>query len=289
MRNLTIKRNKTFVGCAGKLRVYIEDAASSETVINGVGCRKLGDIKNGEEKTFAIAEDAAKVFVIADQLSKGFCNEYYQLPEGQEDIALSGQCKLNPAAGNAFRFDNNNSAEVLANRKKSTGKGVVVLIIALIFGMVCGFALTSGLFSLGVVKDKTFTSEGMAVTLTTEFQKTKMQNYTVAYKTRDVMVVALKENFELVDGFENYTLDQYLDAVLQANKLNDSAAVKADGLVGFVYNATDPATKQEYRYYNYVYKADDAFWLVQFVVLSQNAEQYEKDIVKWAKSVDFAD
>lgn len=123
MRHLTVKRNKTFVGCACKLKVYVEDAASAEIQINDVGCRKLGELKNGEEKTFEISEDPAKVYVIADQLSKSYCNEYYQLPAGQEDIALAGQCKFNPAAGNAFRFEGNNSAEVLAHRKKSTAKG----------------------------------------------------------------------------------------------------------------------------------------------------------------------
>ncbi len=148
MRNLTIKRNKTFVGCMGKFKVYVEDPSSNDTTINGVTCRKLGELKNGEEKTFEIAEGAAKVFVIADQLSKNFCNEYYELPEGQEDIALSGQCKLNPAAGNAFRFDNNNSAEAIANRKKSTGKGVVILVISLIIGFVVGLLLSSELLEI---------------------------------------------------------------------------------------------------------------------------------------------
>jgi len=86
MRNLTIKRTKSFVACLIKLKVYIEDPSSNEMKINNISCRKLGDLKNGEEKTFLIGDNAAKVFVIADSLSKGFCNEYYSLPEGQEDV-----------------------------------------------------------------------------------------------------------------------------------------------------------------------------------------------------------
>ena len=64
------------------MKVYIEDAQSNELIISGVPCRKLGDLKNGEEKTFEIGEDAAKVFVIADTLSKDYCTEFYQLSEG---------------------------------------------------------------------------------------------------------------------------------------------------------------------------------------------------------------
>ena len=65
MRDLSIKRNKSFVGCLAKLKVYIEDIDSKDIVINGVPCRKLGELKNGEMKTFQIGEESAKVFVIA--------------------------------------------------------------------------------------------------------------------------------------------------------------------------------------------------------------------------------
>ena len=143
MRNLTIKRKKKFVACLGKLKVYIEDAQTNELIISGVPCRKLGDLKNGEEKTFEIGEDAAKVFVIADTLSKDYCTEFYQLSEGQDDIVLTGENYFNPANGNAFRFDNNNSEEVLAARKKSNKKGATVLIIAIIVGFIIGFILSS--------------------------------------------------------------------------------------------------------------------------------------------------
>jgi hypothetical protein len=37
-------------------------------VINNIRCRKLGELKNNEEKTFEIDENQAKVFVIADKL-----------------------------------------------------------------------------------------------------------------------------------------------------------------------------------------------------------------------------
>ncbi len=145
MRKLTIKRKKKFVACLGKMKVYIEDAQSSELIISGVPCRKLGALKNGEEKTFEISENAAKIFVIADNLSKDYCTEFYQLTDGQDDIVLTGENYFNPANGNAFRFDNNNSEEVLAARKKGNQKGTIVLIIAIIVGFIIGFAISSGI------------------------------------------------------------------------------------------------------------------------------------------------
>lgn len=52
MRNLTIKRAKSFVGCLAKMKIYIEDPAAGDTEIGGVSCRRLGELKNGEERPF---------------------------------------------------------------------------------------------------------------------------------------------------------------------------------------------------------------------------------------------
>lgn len=142
MRKLTIKRTKSFVGCLAKMKIYIEDNSSDEIIINDIHCRKLGDLKNGEEKTFEIEEQSAKVFVIADKLSKNYCSEFYELPDGKEDICLSGKNCFNPASGNAFRFDNNNSEAALENRKRGSSKGLVILIVAIIVGAAIGFLVT---------------------------------------------------------------------------------------------------------------------------------------------------
>lgn len=130
MRNLTIKRTKSFVGCLAKIEIYIEDPMSNEFLVNNTPCRKIGNLKNGEEKTFQISEEEAKVFVIADKSSKNYCKEYYQLPSGHEDIFLSGKNKLDPA--NAFHFDRNQSKGFIAKYKSSTLKDSHILIAAVV-------------------------------------------------------------------------------------------------------------------------------------------------------------
>ena len=147
MRNLTITRKKSFVGCLGKMKVYIEDPEAGELEINGVGCRKLGILKNGETATFPISDQAAKVFVIADKVSRGFCNDYYPLSTGTEDVVLTGKNKFHPGAGNPFRFDGVTDPEVLENRKKGNGKGIVILIVSALVGAVVGLLLSMSMFS----------------------------------------------------------------------------------------------------------------------------------------------
>ena len=65
MRNLTVKREKSFVACLITMKVFAEDKEHGETVIDGTPCRRIGELKNGEEKTFPIGEDDVKIFVIA--------------------------------------------------------------------------------------------------------------------------------------------------------------------------------------------------------------------------------
>ena len=163
------------------------------------------------------------MYVIADTLSKDYCNEFFQIPEGQEDVSLAGQNKYNPAAGNAFRFDNNDGADVTANRKKGTRIGVVVLIAALVLGVVVGLLLGSGIVSNFFAGDKTFSVNEMDITLTSQFKEVTVQGFTAAYDSKNVAVLVLREDFSLAENFGDYSLEEYGQLVLKANGLSDTS------------------------------------------------------------------
>lgn len=293
MRNLTIKRTKSFVGCLAKMQVYIEDPAASEIQINQIPCRKLGTLKNGEEQTFQIGDEAAKVFVIADKLSRKFCNEFFELPAGEEDVYLSGRNKFNLLTGNAFRFDNNTSEAVLANRKRSARFGAFILIPCCIAGLVGGYFIGRAIVRSAIpdeptVKEQTFYSNGMRITLTDEFKETTVANFTAAYDSRNVAVFALREPFTLMEGLEAYSLPQYGQLVMKANNVTDGS-IKTDGdLVYFQYEWTNPEDNLKYQYYSYLYKTTDAFWMIQFATRYDDAEKYTQQISEWARSVSFS-
>ena len=287
MRKLTVKRAKSFVACLAKIKIYIEDPSSEEIIINGTSCRKLGDLKNGEEKTFEIENAARKVFVIGDKLSKDLCCEYYQLTEGDEDVVLTGKNKLNPANGNAFIFENNQSEEVLLFRKQKKKRGIRILIACAIIGAVLGFIAGLGLFS-GDAEPKTFSVDGMSITLTDDFNEIYIQGYTKVYDSSRVAVFALKESFTLFEDAENYTLAEYAALLIEINGLTNVSPSSAEGLTFFEYEFENPNTQVMYHYYSFVYKTDDAFWMIQFSTEANNASAYEEQIFNWAKSVEFA-
>lgn len=290
MRVLTIKRNKSFVGCLCKIKVYIEDPASEEITIRQVPCRKLGELKNGEEKTFDVGENAARIFVIVDKASKDWCCESYQLPEGTEDVFLSGKPRFDPAIGNAFCFDQNEgNREALANRKRGSRKGVIILVLAVLVGSVAGVAISTGLRSAGQKKQKTFTCEEMSITLTNEFRENEATgDFLAVYGSKNVGVLALKEPFSILEGLETKTTGEYAELVIRGNQVNSDGSKTADGLTWFEYK-NDNSPNEPIRFFAYVYKTGDAFWMVQFAVPEAKAGQYAASIAAWAKSVAFSD
>lgn len=291
MRNLIIKRNKTFVGCAMRLKVYVEDAMSTEIKINGVSCRKLGTIKNGEEKSFLIDNEAVKVFVIADKLSKDYCNEFYKVPEGQEDIYISGKCRYNPANGNAFRFDGVTDEEVLANRKKGNKKGLIVLVIALVVGMLAGaIPGLSGVFDNVKVTAEQFTVDNMQITLTSEFETDSYPGFNGVFASKTAIVLVLKEEFTLLEGLEDYTLQQYGELVINNNGLTGVSQLnEAEGILYFDYEADNDIDNITTYYFSTIFKSDDAFWLIQFAVPAEAAESSLPQLIEWAKTITFVE
>ena len=284
MRNLTIVRAKSFAGCAASMKVYIEDPMCDDLTINGLPCRFLGKLKNGEVKTFQIDEGAAKVFVIADKLSKGFCNEYCPLEAGTEDITLVGKNHYNPFAGNPFRFEGVTDPDVLKNRKKGAKVGTIVLIASVLVGFAVGWFATSGILN-GPAEAKEFTVKGMHITLDENFKESIVQGYDAGYESKKVALLILKENFSLMAGFGDKTLDEYGQLVLQSNQQTATLQKKGNYLY-YEYTSSAP-NGNTYHYFVTLHKGTDAFWVVQFFTLEKDADNYRDEILDWAATVRF--
>lgn len=290
MRELTITRRKSFVGCAGRLKVYIEDPAAAELIINNSPCRKLGDLKNGETKLFLIPSEACKIFVIAGRVSRNYCFDYYKLPAGEEPVTLTGKACFNLATGNAFRFDGVTDPQILADRKKGGKKGAAILGAAAVVGFAVGFILGGSAIRMLFNSDaeKTFSKAGMHITLDGSFKEARYSGYTVCYDSKNVAVFALKESTSTYPVLKNYTLREYANAVINNNNLGSSVKVKTgSGLTYFEYESKNAQANVTYHYYAVVYKTDDAFWMIQFATEQSKFENYRESIVTWAKSVTF--
>ena len=283
MRTLTIQREKSFVGCLQPYQFYIEDPVSPELEINGKPCRKLGALKNGQQQTFEIGGEPVRIYAIADKLSKEYCNDYFDVPAGQEDLIIRGKIHYNPLAGNPFYFEKELDEEAQKHRKKSKKKSGWIMVIAVFVGLVVGFTISS---ISNAERPETFQYDTMQVTLTNQFRQKQFAGFTVCYDSRDVAVLVTQVKFAEVEGLEALSVEEYI-AVLVENNAYPSKAYTLDSLEYFEYQWENPDDGVTYHYFCPLYKTADSFWIVQFCTAQNKLEQYWDSMVSWAKSVTF--
>ena len=97
----------------------------------------------------------------------------------------------------------------------------------------------------------------------------------------------MKEQFTLLEGLEDYTVDDYINLMVKNSDITSIEKKSKDGLTWFEYTYENTSTEEVYRYFIYVYKTHDAFWSVQFALLDEKADSYRNEIFNWAKSVKF--
>ncbi len=291
MRNLTIKREKSFVSRLKKAKVYIKDELAGDTKINGDKCYKLGDLKNGEEKTFVIGDEETTIYVIQDKFSKNMCNEICIIPAGVENIYLMGECKFNPLGGDNFRFHGMTDPRVLANRKKGAKKFGAFLALCAVVGFVCGFIANYDPPSYA--KDgepKAFVHEsGVKIVLTDIFEETEIDGTVFTYGTDDAVVFGYEESFTALEGMEDWTEKEYAEELSAAWGLTDAEVQEQDGLVYFEYSNRSDDTDTMYSYMVVIYKTGKSFWNISFAVDEAQYKEYKPIFVEWAKSVEFAE
>ena len=138
--------------------------------------------------------------------------------------------------------------------------------------------------SLFAEKEQTFTAGELTLTLTNRFFESEYEGYDVVFDSSKVAVFALKEEFTDEFGAEK-TLNDYAELVIAANEMKDVTVQTKDGLTYFNYKSD--VDGDEYTYYAFVYKTDDAFWMVQFACDSKSADKQVDNFFKYAKSVSF--
>lgn len=161
--------------------------------------------------------------------------------------------------------------------------------------IVCTLLLVAMLAACGssdpfAAADKTFSSEGMQITLTSDFSKQSVEGYTVCYAAKTAVVLALHETNDqfAAAGMEDVTLEQYAELVMQNNSSRDPVAGDdINGCPTMLYDFYNEDQDVEYRYLAVMYQTDDGFWLVQFASAKDDFDTYEPSFVTAAESVSF--
>lgn len=136
------------------------------------------------------------------------------------------------------------------------------------------------------IKNKTFTSNGLTITLTEDFREISRPGYTVCYKSESVTVIVLKESFWLQEDMKDWPLSEYARRVEVSNFQHSPTIPKkvGDHMI-MEYLFYDYIDYIKYHYYTCMYKGTDAFWTIQFVCKRDEIAQHKPDFMKWADSV----
>ena len=289
MRTLTVRRRKTFVAYPSRVGVYIEDPHADGITINNTTCRFLDTLRNGEEKSFEIGENRAKVFITGKQISKLYGNDFYEIEESESDIYLSGKNRFDPIMGNPFRFDNNGSEAAALQRKKNGREGFAIYAVACYLCYIILFMTLLVFMFVPIVK--TFSDDNLSITLTNRFEKTQAQGYDLAYVSGDVAVLILEDTKNASAYLlEEYTPERYLKLVMNNRRFPESEIVSNGGAPYIQYKLRYKdilGNINGYIYRCYAYKSEDSFWLIQFVVKEDTYDKYSSKINRWANSVEF--
>ena len=292
MRYLTVKRRKSFVGSAAKMKIYIEDWDCGELIINDVPCSLLGSLKNGEEKSFEIDEQAAKIYVIGDKLMRNH-NEYYQIYPGYADVYISGKNYYNPNMGNPFQFDNNENSVTMQTRKRLKRKGIRRFFLFILIGVLLGIPI--GLIKGGVIRlsppePEIFSTQGISITLSDEFIDVTLANedyFDVMYSSRDVAVLMHRFEFSQMEEPEAVSMEDFLLSIDFGPEIELFGPYTNGDLYWFEYELFNPNINEDFFFATFYYKGYDSFWEVQFGLPARLAEEYSELIFQWAGSVSF--
>lgn len=296
MRKLTIKREKSFVGCLGKYKVLAEDNVSGTITIGDSKYSLIGTLKNGEEKSFEIENSACKIAVIAGKMSKDYCCDIYPVDEGDEDVYLSGKAEYDPVRGNPFKFRNNNSAIAVSNRNKGTKIGVIVLIVAVVVGGTIGFlstALPALIEAFGSVSQpKDFTVDRLTITLTEDFRESDeykdIEGYedTVFLKTDYTYCFIDNVKYNGDEEFKAMSLMDYTEYVSSFSPVEKWPEIEeGDGFLYYEYVYVDEETGDQYYNLVAVYKCDTSFYIVNFETMNENKSSFYDKLMECFESV----
>ena len=138
------------------------------------------------------------------------------------------------------------------------------------------------------LKERVFRVAEMEISLDESFAQAPVQGLEACYTSEHVDVFVLREDFSLAEGLRDQSLLQYGAAVVAGNEQAQGAAVtEKNGLTYFEYAGEEGGVR--FVLLSYLYKSENAFWVVQFATPEAKRAYLEDSVEAWAKSVRFTE
>ena len=133
---------------------------------------------------------------------------------------------------------------------------------------------------------ETYSGHGMSITMDKGFEETTYGRYDWVLEKKDASMFVSKEEFQANFNPENFTLEEYTNAIQTDNSTNHPTHVREnEGYIYYTYTAS--AEGNTYFYMVTTHQSSDAFWLIQFFCFIEDKDSYEEKFLTWADSVTF--
>ena len=175
---------------------------------------------------------------------------------------------------------------------KKRRKGIIALIV--IAAVIHLAAIVVALIILGprmsflIRIPKTFTKDGMSITLTNEFKEETQEPFTAVYVANRRGAVVFTSNVK-VKGKVEVTLRQVCEYIMVDNGVPSDYIRKDGDRYYFEYDYKNPDDGIEYHYKSYVLQENEkSFWLVTFCTTKGAEAMNSKDFDKWVDTIKFS-
>lgn len=133
--------------------------------------------------------------------------------------------------------------------------------------------------------EKTFSKDGLSITLTEDFIEQEIEPFTATYATSKYFVSTLKEDFSVFEQAEistDISENEYAKIVMENNKI-EGEPKETDGIITFSYENDDSG--EAFSYLTTVKKGTNAFWVIQLACKSDIYEENKEQLLTWAKTI----
>ena len=288
MRTVTIIRAENNVAPKSVCKVYVTDPNAPDAAIGSEACREVGTLNNGGSTVFAVGSEPVRILVAAEDAEQA---DRYDLPEGDADVTLTGECVFLRTGNTAFLFDSSIAAQIEAQKAVPQKKKPFVLVILLVLVTVLAAAGARFAVKMYMQKknadtgahDRTFKVQNLSITLSDEFIETSEDDLDASFESDYCGVYLQRDSFTMFPELSDWTPEDYANAIKP-----DGGEIKTqDGIPYIEYRYTSEESGETYYSVIVPVKGPDAYWSVFFVTFIENAVRLRPTIFRWAKSITF--
>lgn len=257
-----------------------------EYIIDGIECKKVRPLLCFSQMTFDVGVDDKEFLLVTESDKENLGIFKCLIPDEADSLIRVSAKETDHKIEVSFDLLDRNRGEAKAANRKGRVLIVVLAIIICNIVAICFAFFGDYIHSLASISKKphTFYTEDFTITLNSSFTIDEDDCFDMIYVTKFCYVGFSEYDYESYPEIADVSAEDYCDMLVKINPIAEYDIVKDGDLI---YVEFEEKLETKYTYRIYVYKTDEAFWLVQFSSPTKKHDVWSANYDEWAKSVKF--